>query len=129
MRVYIKRHDLGQVVEIKTNLEHQEVLREYAKHDLFVLPSSNEPLAYSPLEAMGAGLPVICSDTNGFRWYVEEGENGYIFKSGDVADLRDKVSLTISRLQEMSKKSLDSVKQFYTPKSFYEKFMEAVQNV
>jgi len=129
MRVYIKKYDLEQTVEIKTNLEHNEVLREYAKHDLFVLPSSNEPLAYSPLEAMGAGLPVICSDTNGFRWYVKDGENGYIFKSEDVSDLKDKVSLAIPRLQEMSKNSLNSVKQFYTPKSFYEKFMEAVQSV
>ena len=42
---------------------------------------------------------------------------------------KDKVSLAIPRLQEMSKNSLNSVKQFYTPKSFYEKFMEAVQSV
>ena len=57
-------------VTFKTNLSYQDVQREYQKHDLFVLPSRDEPAAVSHLEAMSHSLPVICSDSNGTQCYI-----------------------------------------------------------
>ena len=91
IRTFVKNHNLNEHVTILTHLSHDQVRERYCEHDLFVLPSWNEPAAFSPLEAMAAGLPVIVSDTCGTKCYIEEGVNGYIFKSKDEEDLFDKI--------------------------------------
>lgn len=46
--------------------------------DIFALPVDNiqETFGLAPVEAMAAGLPVVCSDWNGFRDTVEHGVTG-----------------------------------------------------
>jgi glycosyltransferase involved in cell wall biosynthesis len=56
----------------------------------FVLPSRFEPWGVALHEAVCAGLPVICSTACGASdQFVVAGENGFVFKSGDVAALTD----------------------------------------
>jgi glycosyltransferase involved in cell wall biosynthesis len=56
--------------------------------DVFVLPSFNEPWALVVNEAMNAGRAVIVSDQVGCAPdLVRHGENGFIFKAGDVQAL------------------------------------------
>jgi glycosyltransferase involved in cell wall biosynthesis len=74
-------------VTVAINIEHQEMPTYYANADLFVLPATAEPASISVLEALGYGLPVICSDTCGTRWYVENKKTGYFFKDCSVDDL------------------------------------------
>lgn len=47
--------------------------------DIFALPADNiqETFGLAPVEAMAAGLPVVCSDWDGFRDTVEEGVTGF----------------------------------------------------
>ena len=129
-RVEAAREELGlqDAVRIKTNLPYHEVQREYAAHDLFVLPSSEEPAAVSHLEAMSHSLPVICSDSNGTRCYIRHGENGYVFKTGDERDLEECMEGIIadrSRLVEMGKRSHELVVSEHSPAK-YVKTMEAL---
>ncbi len=126
---YIEDNNLENKVTVKANLPHKEVLEEYAKNDLFVLPSSNEQSAYSHLEAMAAGLPVICSDTNRTRYYVEEGGNGYIFKSDDVDDLVRKIKLIVKdkdNIRKMGRRSVEIVRQHYTMDAFYKNLLKII---
>lgn len=46
--------------------------------DIFCLPVDNiqETFGLAPIEAMAAGLPVVCSDWNGFRDTIEHGVTG-----------------------------------------------------
>jgi glycosyltransferase involved in cell wall biosynthesis len=55
---------------------------------VFVLPSRyREGTPRSSLEAMAMGRPVITCDAPGCRETVEQGENGFLVRPGDVADL------------------------------------------
>ena len=114
----------------KTNLSYWDVQREYPKHDLFVLPSRDEPAAVSHLEAMSHSLPVICSDSNGTQCYIRPGENGYVFRTDDLDHLVECMERIISdrtHLKEMGAKSYELVLSEHSPAKYVEK-MVAIAN-
>jgi len=55
--------------------------RYFKAFDMFALSSDHEPFGMVLLEAMAAGLPVVCSDCGGGREVV--GEKGQLFTFGD----------------------------------------------
>jgi glycosyltransferase involved in cell wall biosynthesis len=60
----------------------------FARADVFVLPSRYDGWGVVVNQAIGAGLPVICSDAVGAGYdLVEAGVNGVLFPVGDVAAL------------------------------------------
>jgi len=66
-----------------------EISKYYAMSDIFVLPSDiGETWGLVVNEAMNFRLPVIVSDLVGCGSdLVKHGENGYIFKTGDIEEL------------------------------------------
>jgi glycosyltransferase involved in cell wall biosynthesis len=89
----------------------QEVLTNAA---LFVLPSDLEGLSLSLLEAMGAGLCVLASDTPENCEVIED--CGFTFRAGDADDLRRMLTLILAdaELRDVfGQKALARVKQNY----------------
>jgi glycosyltransferase involved in cell wall biosynthesis len=68
----------------------EELPRLFARADVFILPSRYDGWGVVVNQAIGAGLPVICSDAVGAGYdLVEEGVNGLRFPAGDVAALTE----------------------------------------
>jgi glycosyltransferase involved in cell wall biosynthesis len=60
----------------------------FAKADVFVLPSRYDGWGVVVNQALGAGLPIVCSDQVGAGHdLVAEGENGFRFRAGDPTAL------------------------------------------
>jgi glycosyltransferase involved in cell wall biosynthesis len=60
----------------------------YCASDLMVLPSEYEPFGVVVNEAMLCGCPVVVSDRVGAREdLIAPGQNGFVFRSGDVEAL------------------------------------------
>ncbi len=119
---------IAPLIEYRLNVPYREMGLLYRSHDLYVLPSYNEPASVSLLEAMAHGLPVICSDTNGTRCYIESGYNGYVFRSCDAVDLACKIESVIeerARLQRMGANSLRLVATRHRP----ENYVRALENL
>ena len=117
---------LGEKVRFKTNLSYWDVQHEYSQHDLFVLPSRDERAAVSPLEAMAHSLPVICSDSNGTQCYIRQGENGYVFRTDDVDDLKDCMERIVydrSRLVDMGSRSYEIVLSDHSPSRYVQELL------
>ena len=55
--------------------------------DMFALPSLNEGISNTILEAMASGVPVIASRVGGNPELVEDGRSGALFTAGDTAAL------------------------------------------
>jgi glycosyltransferase involved in cell wall biosynthesis len=65
--------------------DHVDTLLDAA--DVFVLPSPEEDMSVSLLEAMAAGLPVVACDTPGNRDVATDGRHGILTPPGDAAAL------------------------------------------
>lgn len=88
-QAYVAGHNLGTVVDIKINIPHQQMIEEYKQHDIMALPSTEEPFSISPIEAMGCGLPVIITDSNGAKGCIADGETGTVIPSYDQKALEE----------------------------------------
>jgi len=66
----------------------REIRSRMAIVDLLVLPSRWDGWGMVVNEAFSVGVPVIVSDRCGACDIVRDGVNGYIFRSGNAADLR-----------------------------------------
>lgn len=61
-----------------------DVMREAVRTaELGLFPSEYESFGLSVVEAMGAGVVPVCNDIRAFRYFVDEGNNGFI---ADYAD-------------------------------------------
>ncbi len=58
-----------------------------AASDVFVMPSTHEPLGNVILEAWALGVPVVSSRSEGPLWMMKDGEDGLLFPIEDAAAL------------------------------------------
>lgn len=77
-------------------LKKNEVDEYYMAGDLFVLPTKSDVWGLVINEAMAKGLPILTTDMcNAGVELIENEVNGYIVKSGNLVELRDKLHFLI----------------------------------
>jgi glycosyltransferase involved in cell wall biosynthesis len=93
-----------------------ELPRYYDLCDVLVLPSVFEPWGLVINEVMNAGRAVVVSDRVGCGPdLVKNGENGYVFKAGDIAGLRlalDSILSNPEKCRALGRKSLEIIKKW-----------------
>lgn len=85
--------------------------------DVFFLPSYNEGMPMSILEAMGYGLPVVSTTVGGIPKIVHNGKNGYCCDVGDVEAFSKHIVELLNDVklrQRTATASYDIVKQNYS---------------
>jgi L-malate glycosyltransferase len=92
----VEKYDLTNNIDIKRVSDQKELPALFNSMEVFVFPSLRESLGLVGIEAMACGTPVIGSSIGGISSYLNDGENGYLFKSGDIKDLADKLELFFS---------------------------------
>lgn len=80
-----------------------DIQARLAEADLVVLPSRGDGWGLVVNEAFSVGVPVIVSDRCGASDIVQNGSNGYVFRSEDAADLRRCLSDFLCRKTEWSR--------------------------
>jgi glycosyltransferase involved in cell wall biosynthesis len=89
--------DLARQLGIEAHVSFPGWVAGDAKHKLFAraaiyaLPSHNEGLPVSILEAMAAGLPIISTPVGGVPDAVTDGVEGFLITPGDVDSLADRI--------------------------------------
>jgi glycosyltransferase involved in cell wall biosynthesis len=93
----VKKHQIENVI-ISGFINQSEIGKIYNMADVFVMCSGiGETWGLSVNEAMNFGLPVIVSDTCGSAHdLVMDGKNGFVFKEGDVLELKTQLEELIN---------------------------------
>ena len=91
-REYIQRLLANSRVRMLGMVSRQEVAKLCAESDAFIFPSAAEGMSLACLEAMGSGLPIVCTPNSGVSDLVLEGVNGYIVEPGDVEAVANAIS-------------------------------------
>ncbi|MFA5075831.1 MAG: glycosyltransferase family 4 protein [Patescibacteria group bacterium] len=108
--------DQDQSVKFFGAVSHDQLPEIYRQSDVYVLPSVNEGMSNTLLEAMASGLPVVVTNTGGTDELVRD--NGIIVKQGDTKAIFEALqSLKNSEVErsDMSIKSLAIVNKFGWP--------------
>ncbi len=84
LRNEIRTHSLEEVVEFRGWVEGEAKTELLTTSQVFLLPSYNEGMPISILEAMSNGMGILSTRIAGIPELVEHGANGYLFSPGDV---------------------------------------------
>jgi glycosyltransferase involved in cell wall biosynthesis len=115
LKQYIEENRLEEIVEYAGWVSGEIKIRLLNECDLFVLPSYNEGLPISILEAMSYGKAVVATNVGGIPEIVKQGCNGYLMKPGDKENLNKCLRGFIQNkelLQLMGNNSLKLVKPY-----------------
>jgi glycosyltransferase involved in cell wall biosynthesis len=64
--------------------------------DVFVLPSYSEGLPVVVVEALAAGLPIVCTDTGALYLTVKDGWNGFFVPEGSPEAIAQRLNLLLA---------------------------------
>lgn len=107
LRQRVEDTGIGDNVLFIDEVNHDKLVSYYQKSDVFVLPSFNEGMSNSLLEAMASGLAIIATDTGGTKELVNH-DNGIIVEkknTQDILNALDKLYIDRVLLDKFKKES------------------------
>ncbi|PMP71759.1 MAG: hypothetical protein C0187_03235 [Calditerrivibrio nitroreducens] len=115
--------EFGQVVKNKINKmglsenvllvgQQDNVYPYLSMLDIFLSPSRREAMPLAILEALGAGVPVIGSNTGGIPEAVDHGVNGFIFPSENAKEMAKYMNKLYDDLDLRKQMGINAKKSF-----------------
>ena len=101
------------------------------KSDIFILPSWNEGLPNSMIEAMSSRLACIVTDVGSISDYIKHEENGLLIKPKSPGDLAKSIIKLIDNkilLNKISKNSFEFAMKNFTIKNAVEIFIREIES-
>ena len=88
---YAKKSGIDDKIKFAGWIEGKEKNLYLSHSSIFVLPSYNEGLPVSVLEAMAAGIPVVATAVGGIPDVINSGEEGILVSPSDPIDLKNAI--------------------------------------
>jgi phosphatidyl-myo-inositol dimannoside synthase len=118
IKATIEKSSLEQYVRLIRSLGDEEVIKLYQACDVVVLPALNvsddvEGFGIVAVEAAAAGKPVVATRVGGIPDAIEDGQSGFLVRSGDYAELTQAIVALLRDEQkrvEMAKVSISQAK-------------------
>ena len=107
-----------QIPNVKLNLVsgRQREMSDFAKADIYVLPSLSEGLPIVILEAMAAKLPIVTTDVGDCSFLVRNAKCGVVIKPGSASELSNAILAMIAdkNRSKMGSNGFKYVKENYS---------------
>ncbi len=125
--------ELWRRVEFKANLQPVEIADDLRKATILLFPTRVDNSPNAVKEAVVAGVPVVASDVGGIPDYVDPGQNGVLFKTGNLAQFTDAVRQAcqhpLFRLGRVAPESLQRSRAYLSPARMAERFLQTYMAV
>jgi len=108
-------------------LAHDKLMTALLNSDIYVSCSESDSTSVSLLEAMACGCFPIVSDIAGNREWISDGENGFLFKVGDTAELTKRIESAMSNF-DIRKKAIARNFKLIEEKAVWENNMAEVES-
>lgn len=118
----VQEKGLENIVDFIGWVNREQKKRILASSQLLVLPSYNEGMPVSILEAISYGLPVIATDVGDINSAVINGKNGFLFQPGNIEVLADRIyqiSHNKKLFQKMSRNSRQLAEKSFSSKNYF----------
>lgn len=117
--------------EFKQSIKSVGILRDeislrllYSASDVVVVPSLEENLSYTVIEALTCGCPVVAFDVGGNSELIEHEFNGYLVKPFSIPDMANGIDWVISNSnQRMRRRCRDLVVNKFNEKELFDSFI------
>lgn len=96
VKEWARRLGVDADVQFLGSLSQEELLEEYRRCALLVLPSAQENSPMVIQEAMAVGKPVVATRVGGVPYLVDDGQTGFLVESGDIDELAEKILSILS---------------------------------
>ena len=100
----------------------------YAACDVFVLPSLQDNLPNTLMEALACGRPCVAFDTGGIGDLIQHQENGYLARLADAADLRRGIKWTLAQ-EWYPERIHQRAQERYSAERISERYIELYQSI
>lgn len=128
------RLGVDDVLSFRGNLPNEELMSQMRKSEIFLFTSDrNEGWGAVLNESMSNGCAVVASHLIGsVPFLIEDGENGLVFKSGNLDSLVEKVSYLLGNQEErirIAKSAIATMREIWSPRNAASRFIRLVQAI
>lgn len=120
---FCKRGGIADLVQVVGPKFEKAKFEELRQSDIFVLPSYNECVPLTILEAMQFGLSVVTTNVGGIPDVITHGANGLLVTPGNVKELTAKLKQLIDEKElriQLGSNARHNFFQYYTLSNFYD---------
>ena len=106
--------------------DERKIVAVYNSADVFVLPSLEDNLPNTIMEAMACGVPCVAFKVGGIPEMIDHRRNGYVASVRDAADLAEGIEWVLApmRHEELSSEAVKKVNLRYSQHSVAMKYIE-----
>ncbi len=125
----LERLGIRSQVEVLHYISRSELVSKLQQADVFVIPSYQEGLCISGLEALATGCPVVSTKCGGPSDYVIDGENGYLtdIDSADFANKIIQICENRTLRKKMSENALKIIQENYSIETVKKKWISVLE--
>lgn len=127
---YISENNDSKII-FKGEVTHDCIKEIYKQSHVFVFPSILEGMTLSGLEALGCGLPVICTTNTGINDIIEDGKNGFVINASNSNEIVNKIKWFINnknKINEMRKNAYKT-STIYTWENYNQKMASEIKEI
>jgi glycosyltransferase involved in cell wall biosynthesis len=121
----------GQIF-VGENLSHAEYFGALFESDLVIVPSRDDTLPLVSLNALSAGIPLLCTRTTGTSAYIQDGVSGFIAHTASASGLREALERALSakdRWPDIAAAGKAVFHHHFSAKRFAERFSDEIADI
>ena len=103
----------------------------YNSADAMIVPSRQDNLPNTCLEAQACGVPIVAFNTGGLSDIIEHKKTGYLAKAFDTKDLANGITYVLDQIdtKKLGKNARQKALEKYLPKTIAEKYKSIYERV